>query len=182
VAVFIVLLRAINVGGTGKIAMNDLRALCESCGCSNVRTYIQSGNVVLESSLAEEKLSAKLARALEAKMGKPVGVLVRTAAELGRALKKNPFKKAEPNRVAVYFLDEPPLKRVLKEIVIPGREAIELAGREVFVHYPDGQGQSKLKLPFAKTGTARNINTVTKLLEMAEEPGDHRAGSRTSSR
>jgi len=163
------LLRAINVGGTGKLAMNELVALCEAAGLSDVKTYIQSGNVVFNSRLAETAITTKLERALADKIGKPVAVLIRTSAELADVVKRNPFTKAAPNQVLVLFLAEPPPRAALAKIVIPAREEIKLNGREVFIHYPDGMGRSKLKLPFADIGTGRNLNTVRKLAEMTRE-------------
>jgi uncharacterized protein (DUF1697 family) len=167
--VFVALLRAINVGGTGKLAMTDLRELCESTGFANVKTFIQTGNVVFESALSEPKVKSKLEKALAAKMGKPVGALVRTTSELRAIVARNPFKDAPPNQLLVLFMDEAPAKTALDDLKIPGREKVKLSGREVFVHYPDGMGRSKLKIPFAKLGTGRNLNTVTKLTAMAEE-------------
>jgi uncharacterized protein (DUF1697 family) len=168
-ASFVALLRAINVGGTGILSMSELRELCEAAGFRQVRTYIQSGNVVFTSSLAEVKVKAKLERALAAKLGKPVGVLLRSRAELDAVQNENPFSTAPPNRVIVLFLDEAPPKTALAKLNIPGREEVVLRGREIFIHYPDGQGRSKLKLPFAKNGTGRNLNTVAKLAGMARE-------------
>lgn len=168
-ASFVALLRAINVGGTGKLSMADLRTLCETEGFRQVRTYIQSGNVVFTSSLAEAKIQSKLEKALAAKLGKPVGVLLRSGAELAKVLKQNPFKTPPPNRVMVLFLDEAPAKTALNGVVSTGGEELKLQGREIFIHYPEGQGTSKLKLPLFKAGTARNLNTVAKLAEMALE-------------
>ncbi len=164
---FVALLRAVNVGGTGKLPMSELAALCEGCGFSGVATYIQSGNVVFGSALPEKKVKAALESALAKRMGKPVGVAVRTGAELAAVLEANPFKEAAPNRVIVLFLDAPPPRGALDAVKIPGRERLWLRGRELFVHYPDGQGASKLKLPLAREGTGRNLNTVARLAEMA---------------
>lgn len=161
------LLRAINVGGTGKLPMSDLRALCEEAGFTGVKTYIQSGNVVFRSRLGEASVRTKLEKAVAAKLGKPCSVAVRTTAELDAILRRNPFPKAAPNQVLVLFLHEEPPKDALNEVKIPAREELELAGREVFVHFPDGMGASKLKIPFAKTATGRNVNTVKKLAAMA---------------
>jgi uncharacterized protein (DUF1697 family) len=166
---YVALLRAINVGGTGKLSMTELRELCESAGFDCVRTYIQSGNVLFKSVLPEAKVRAKLEKVLTARMGKPYGVLIRTAAELRAVVKRNPFKAAEPHQVLVLFLDEPPAKDALARLPIPGREKVELVGREVFVHYPEGMGRSKLRIPLAKTGTGRNMNSVSKLATMAAE-------------
>ncbi|HWA76988.1 MAG TPA: DUF1697 domain-containing protein [Polyangiaceae bacterium] len=166
---FVALLRAINVGGTGKLSMVDLRRLCEKEGFRDVSTYIQSGNVVFTSALSEAKVKDKLEKALAKKLGKPVGVLLRSGAELSELLKHNPFKTAPTNRVVVLFLEDAPAKGALSSVVSPGREELKLKGRDLFIHYPDGQGKSKLKLPFFKTGTARNLNTVAKLADMAHE-------------
>ena len=162
------LLRAINVGGTGKLAMADLRQLCEDCGFKNVATYIQSGNVVFRSKLSEAGAKQTLERALAKKMGKPFGVLVRTGSDLVRVVGDNPFPSAAPNQLMIVFLDEPPPPDSLKATVIPGREELMLRGRELFIHFPDGMGKSKLKVPFQRIGTMRNLNTATKLAAMAQ--------------
>jgi len=158
-------LRAVNVGGTGKLPMAELRAMCESIGFSNVRTYIASGNVVFDSKLAEAKVKAKLERSLEVYAGKRVGVLVRTGAELAAVLSENPFLDAAPNRTVAIFLDARPAADVLSDV--SGQQAEELAvgKREIYVHYGQGMAHSKLKIPGAIEGTARNMNTVAKLVE-----------------
>jgi uncharacterized protein (DUF1697 family) len=169
VTVFAALLRAVNVGGTGKLPMSVLRQLCEDAGFDGVVTYIQSGNVVFRSRLGEAKVKQLLEKSLLTKMGKPVDVLVRTLAELEALVRRNPFARAAPNQLLVLFLDRAPPKSALAELVIPGREEVKLSGREVFIHFPDGMGRSKLKLPFAKTATGRNLNTVRKLIALAKE-------------
>src|SRR4051812_6603091 len=88
---YVALLRAVNVGGTGKLAMIELRALCEAIGFDAPRTYIQSGNVLFESALPEAKVKATLEKALAKKMGKAPTAIVRTAKELEATLKHNPF-------------------------------------------------------------------------------------------
>jgi uncharacterized protein (DUF1697 family) len=147
--------------------MIELRELCEDAGFESVTTYIQSGNVVLRSKLTAAKVKQKLEAALKKKMGKPVGVFVRTPAELESIVKRNPFKRAASNRLIVLFLDRAAPKNALGRLEIPGREEVKLSGREVFIHYPDGMGRSKLKTPFAETATGRNLNTVKKLLELS---------------
>lgn len=163
------LLRAVNVGGTGKLPMSELRAMCESVGFSNVRTYIASGNVVFESKLSEKSVKAKLERALETYAGRPVGVLVRTGAELAVVLAKNPFSSAAPNRTVAIFLDAPPPADLLDSVSGQQTEEIALGTREIYVHYKDGIAHSKLKIPAAGTGTARNMNTIAKLAEWTAE-------------
>ena len=166
-AVFIVFVRAVNVGGTSKLPMSELQELCKDCGFAKVTTYIQSGNVVLSSGLDRSTVRRKLESALRARMGKPVGVFVRTPAELAAIVERNPFKQAAPNHLLVMFLDRAPQRSVLADIETPGREEVELSGREAFIHFPDGMGRSKLKLPFAKDATGRNLNTVRKLLALS---------------
>jgi uncharacterized protein (DUF1697 family) len=165
---YVALLRAVNVGGTGILPMKELRALCVELGLENVRTYIQSGNVLFDSQLSEPALMRKLEQAIAEKTGRPVGVLVRTAVALRNILDANPFQDAKPAQVGVVFLPKAVPTKVLDGLVIPGREVVRMIGREVFVHYPDGMGRSRLKLPFAADGTTRNLNTVAKLLGMAE--------------
>jgi uncharacterized protein (DUF1697 family) len=164
---YVALLRAVNVGGRGILAMRDLQALCGELGLDNVRTYIQSGNVVFESKRPEAALKRMLEAAITNRLGRPVQVLIRTAAELKAVVEANPFPDAQPEQVGVVFLPKPPRSTILADIVILGGEELETIGREVFVHYPDGMGRSKLKLPFATDGTTRNLNTVGKLLAMA---------------
>jgi uncharacterized protein (DUF1697 family) len=166
---FIALLRAVNVGGTGKLPMTELKGLCETAGFKSVRTYIASGNVVFQSSKTEAQVKAALEKALTAYAGKPVAVLVRTAAEMAAVAANNPFQELPGNLTHAFFLDGAPPAETLKHITGQNREELRLGTREVYVYFPDGAGQSKLKIPAAKTGTARNMNTVAKLAEMAAE-------------
>jgi uncharacterized protein (DUF1697 family) len=165
---YICLLRAVNVGGTGKLPMADLRAMCETAGFVDVQTYIASGNVVLRSSSTAGKVQAALAAALREYAGKPVGVMVRTPDEMARVLARNPFPDAAPNRVMAIFLDEAPPPGALSSISGRKGEQLALGEREIYVHYGDGMAASRLKIPAAKAGTARNITTVGKLVELAK--------------
>src|SRR5438309_8088237 len=110
---FVALLRAVNVGGTGKLPMSDLKGMCEELGLSAVRTYIASGNVVFTSRKSEAAIKAALEKRLEAHAGRPVGVLVRNAAEMAQVAADNPFPKAAPNRTMAIFLDAAPPKDTL---------------------------------------------------------------------
>lgn len=94
----------------------------------------------------------------------PASVVVRTAAELASVLTANPFPDRAPNRTAVIFLDSPPPADL--EVVAPDGEEVRAGKREVYLHYPRGMGRSKLKLAIGKEGTARKINTVTRLVAM----------------
>ena len=166
---YIALLRAVNVGGTGKLPMADLRALCEDAGFTRVRTYIASGNVLVDSPASAQKVKATLEAALQTYAGKPVGVVVRTGAQMRQVLADNPFADAAPNRTLAIFLDGPPAADALATVRHHTDEEIALGKHEIYVHYGDGMASSKLVIPAAKAGTARNLNTVAKLAEMAGE-------------
>jgi uncharacterized protein (DUF1697 family) len=168
---YIALLRAVNVGGTGKLPMTELKAMCEDAGFADVKTFIASGNVVFKSALAEAAVKTLLEARLLAYAGKPVGVLVRSAAEMAAVLAANPYPDAPANRVAAIFLDAPPPPAALAAAVGQHRELMALGQREIYVHYVDGMGDSKLRIPAAKAGTARNMNTVARLAAMAGTAG-----------
>jgi uncharacterized protein (DUF1697 family) len=164
---FIALLRAVNVGGTGKLPMAELKAICSDAGFVRVQTYIASGNVVFASEDAKTKVKSELEKRLEASAGKPIGVLLRTGSEMHAVLKANPFPMGAPNHTYVLFLDKPPPGDASDKVVGINDEKIRLGKREIYVHYPSGMGRSKLKIPAAKSGTARNTNTVAALADMA---------------
>ncbi len=164
---YVALLRAVNVGGTGKLPMADLRRLCAEAGFTEIETYIASGNVVFTSSTGEAAVKVQLERALRAYAKKPVGVAIRTAAEMAGVLRANPFKREKPNYTYAIFLDGKPPRDALATMTGQSDEIVKLGTREIFVAYPNGMGRSKLKIPAAKTGTARNMNTVAALVAMA---------------
>jgi uncharacterized protein (DUF1697 family) len=164
---YVALLRAVNVGGTGKLPMADLKKLCVEAGFAEVETYIASGNVVFDSPAKADAVKAKLEKALHAYAKKPVGVIVRSAAELAAILKQNPFAKEKPNYTYVIFLDGKPPRDALDKATGRSNEKMQLGKQEIYVAYSDGMGRSKLKIPAAKTGTARNLNTVAALAKMA---------------
>jgi uncharacterized protein (DUF1697 family) len=164
---YVALLRGVNVGGTGKLPMAEVRAMCLDAGFTRVETYIASGNVVFESKSAASKVKAELEARVVAYARKPIGVVLRTAAEMAAVLKVNPFPKAEPKFNYAIFLDQRPPHDALDHAVGQTDEEMRLGDREIFVHYPSGMGRSKLRIPAAKAGTARNMNTVAKLAEMA---------------
>ena len=164
---YIALIRAVNVGGTGKLPMAELRALCATLGYGRVETYIASGNVVFDSELAAERVQAQLEHRLRAHTGKDVGVFLRTAAQMRSTLTKNPFADKDPQRTYAFFLHDALAAGALAGVRGRVDEDIGLAGREIYVHYPSGMGQSKLQIPAAKLGTARNLNTVAKLVELS---------------
>lgn len=178
---FIALLRAVNVGGTGKLAMADLRALLTDLGYRNVQTYIQSGNAVFDANGKAEKVAKDLAAALEKHTGAPVGVIVRTHEDLSRVIAENPFAAEAADdgaRVHACFLAGPApvsAKAGLEGIVAKNparRDRFHLAGDTLYLHLPDGAGESKfsgkpLDRALGVMATARNWNTVLKLHAMS---------------
>ncbi len=165
---FVALLRAVNVGGTGKLAMRDLAALGRDAGLGDVRTYIASGNMVFTSAASEPELKAAIEARLLAHLGKPVGVLLRDAAEMAQVVAANPFPGAPGNQIAAIFLDGVASQDMLEAATgrAPG-ETLRLGAREIYVQYGAGMGATKLRIPAAAHGTARNMNTVSHLAEMA---------------
>ena len=183
-SVMIALLRGVNVGGRNMVKMETLRALCTSLGCSDVQTYVQSGNVVLRvpgkagSAKTLAAFATRMEDAIEAEFGFRVPVVLRTAEDLRAVVKACPFpeeSKAEPGKVQVTFLYAAPSATQLDAVramkISP--EVMWVGTRELITYFPMGMGQSKLRWgPIDKalgtSGTSRNWNSVLKLLEMAE--------------
>lgn len=167
---FVALLRAVNVGGTSKLPMQELKGIAEQLGFDNPRTYIASGNLIFASPKSEDAVRALLEKRLERHMGKPVPVMVRTASEMADVVAANPFTDAPGRRVLVTFLREPPPEDALEQARRLDGERLALGKREIYVDYCGTLlGRSKLVIPAGATGTARNMNTVAKLAELAKE-------------
>jgi uncharacterized protein (DUF1697 family) len=179
---YIALLRAVNVGGTGKLPMADFRKLLENLGFRNVQTYIQSGNAVFDASGSASKVSQAIADGLEKLMGAPASVIVRTHDELDRIIAANPFAAeaaADGARVHVVFLAAPApssaaagLDRIVTQYPAR-RDRYHLSGNTMYLHLPEGAADSKFSgKPLDRalggvSGTARNWNTVLKLHSMS---------------
>lgn len=175
---FVALLRAVNLGPHNKISMSDLKSLAGKLGLENPRTLLQSGNLVFEakgkSSAHEKTLEAALIE--QAKLETPV--LVRSLPEWKALLEENPFPKeanSDPGHLVVMPLKAKPDKAALTVLraAIVGRERAELVGRDLFLVYPDGIGESKLTIKLIEkklgvTGTGRNWNTAQKILAALE--------------
>jgi uncharacterized protein (DUF1697 family) len=179
-AVIISMLRGVNVGGHNKIKMDVLRGLYESLGLRDVQTYVQSGNVVFrakERNLAT--LGNKIENAIERSFGFRPVVVLRTPAELRDVIARNPFAKRsgiEPGKLLVTFLASHPAAETLEQVlkIKADPEEIHVDGREVYIYFPNGMGRPKLswvtvEKKLKTSGTGRNWNSVTKLLEMAEK-------------
>jgi uncharacterized protein (DUF1697 family) len=178
----IVLLRGINLGSRKRVAMPSLRGLLSGAGFADVRTYVQSGNVVLSSDLRPERLARECERLIAERFGFEVEVFVRTRDELADVVGRNPLGRVakNPKRYQVSFLSGEPDPEAVRSVaalrVEPERFIV--IGREAYAWHPDGIGRSKLWAALAAarlgvTGTARNWSTVTSLLAMADE---HRVG------
>ena len=174
----IALLRGINLGPNRRVAMADLRALCEDLGYEDVRTYVQSGNVVFTTAAEPSVVERELSSEIGVRLGVETDVVVRTRDELADVVKRNPIPEGadKPKRFQVSFLSGEPDAAFVRELeeqdFAPERFAV--SGREIYAWHPDGMQRSKLARALGDkrlgvTATARNWNTVTKLLDMADE-------------
>ena len=177
---WIAILRGINVSGARKLPMKELKELFETLTCTNVRTYIQSGNVVFESvKLDVGTFGKKVEAAIKKRYDYDVPVIVRSLEELRKAVAANPYLKLkgiEHDKLHVTFLADAPKKPEVEKIVGTtfGNDSFELLGREVYLHCPDGYGNSKLNNAFFESklkvsATTRNWRTVNELVRIGEE-------------
>ena len=165
---YVGLIRAVNVGGR-KLLMSDLKAVAEELGLCNARTYIASGNLLFSSSEDETVVKAQLEERLAEHMGCKVDVLIRSGEEMAEVARANPFAEEPGNKVIAIFLDHAPPENAVATVKNKTDERIATGKREIYVHYPRGMGQSKLRIPAAASGTGRNMNSVAKLAELATE-------------
>jgi uncharacterized protein (DUF1697 family) len=163
---YVAMVRAVNVSGTGMLPKDELKAMGDACGFEDCRTFINSGNLLFTTDLAEETARERLAARISAHLGKPAKVYVRSASEMAQAANKNPFTDDRPSRVMAHFIDESPTKAMLDEARDVQGERLALGPRLIYVSYGEGIGKSKLKLPALKQGTARNMNSVARMAEL----------------
>ena len=169
--VYVALLRGVNLVGKSTLKMADLKRIADDLNLENARTYIASGNLVFTSDEPEEKLRLYLEKELQAHMSKLVRVMLRTANEMAAVVRANPFTDQPGNRVQAFFMNQPPPADLLATVRNQtDDERIATGPREVFVAYGEkGIGKSRLRIPAAESGTARNMNTVARLAELARE-------------
>jgi uncharacterized protein (DUF1697 family) len=176
VARHIVLLRGINLGARNRIAMGELREALEDAGFKDVRTYLQSGNEVLESTAKPESVARKCERVIAKRFGLEIAVVARTRADLARIVKRNPLGKVarEPKRYQVSFLSAKLAAKVVRELeaAAADSEQVVVIGREVYAWHPKTIARSRLWTKLAGKGlgvtaTSRNWTTVEALLELA---------------
>jgi uncharacterized protein (DUF1697 family) len=177
VARLIVLLRGINIGPRNRIAMPELREALEDAGYENIRTYLQSGNVVLTSTSGAKKVASDCERLIADRFGLEIAVVARTRAELAKVVERDPLARVakDPKRYQVSFLASKPAAKVVRELedLAADDEQVVGIGREIYAWHPAGVARSKLWAKLAGknlgvTATARNWTTVTKLLELAD--------------
>ena len=179
-AVIICMLRGVNLGAHNRIKMEALRALCESLKLRDAQTYVQSGNLLFRTGEKDAaKLQKRIADAIEKKFGFRCDVITRTTAELKEAIARNPFGKRrgiEPNKLLVTFLAEDPGQEAREKVraLHTDPEEVRIDGREMYIYYPNGMARPKvsgatLERILKVSGTGRNWNSVTKMLEMAEK-------------
>ena len=172
----IALLRGINVSGKNKIRMAELKSLFEDLGCTSVATYLQSGNVVYDSTkpVTAQDIQAAISNQLELN----VPVITISADELAQIIQNNPFLKkgAEPAHCYVTFLWETPTPKSVTDCAVPNNETgrFSIADNTIYVHCPDGYGRTKIHTVFfeKKLGllaTTRNLKTVNALLELSKQ-------------
>ena len=174
---YVVLLRGINVGGRNALSMKKLVVLLEDLGCRNVKTYIQSGNVILQSSKSATHLAERIGHEIERCHGFKPYMLLLQISELEAAIAANPFPEAEadPKGLHFGFLDTVPSDPHLKKIetLKTKSERFRLINKVFYLHAPDGVGRSKLAANSERllgvSMTDRNWRTVSKLRDMAEE-------------
>jgi uncharacterized protein (DUF1697 family) len=174
----VVLLRGVNIGPRNRVSMPELRALLEDAGYGDVRTYLQSGNVVVSSGSTADKVADDCARLIAGRLGLELGVVGRTRDELAAIVERDPLGEVadEPKRYQVTFLRSELAPDVVArlEAAASGDERLVAAGRELFAWHPSGVGRSKLATLLAGKGlgvtaTSRNWTTVTSLLALADE-------------
>jgi uncharacterized protein (DUF1697 family) len=169
VTAYVALIRAVNVGGTGKLPKEALKAIGEDCSFDNVRTFINSGNLLFTSNWAESKVKKRVEDRLAEVLGKAVPVHVRSAAEMAEAAAGNPFADRPGNRVVALFIDEEADQPMIDSATGITGERLALGPRLIYISYGDGMADSKLKLPAMRDGTARNMNSVAKMAGLLAE-------------
>jgi uncharacterized protein (DUF1697 family) len=163
---FVALVRAVNVSGTGKLPKEELKAMGEACGFRQVRTFINSGNLLFASDLGESAVKQRIEERLAGHFSKPTPVYIRNVAEMAEILASNPFTDDKPSRTFAYFIDKQPVQAMLDEARDINGERLALGPRVIYISFGDGIGKTRLKLPAVKKGTARNMNSVAKIADL----------------
>jgi len=180
VITYLAFMRAVNVAGHAVVKMEALRGAFAAAGCRNVRTYIQSGNVIFESAAGEQAVLRKLRGELRTLLGQEPGIFLRTLEEIAELVERNPFQPFQSERSVKFYvalLAEAPGVQPKFPMLLPkeGLEAFGMSGRDVFVvSRPNDKGfygfpNNFIEKGFRTTATSRNWNTITKIVKFAQE-------------
>ncbi|MGI8458225.1 MAG: DUF1697 domain-containing protein [Propionibacteriaceae bacterium] len=172
---YVALLRGVNLGGRNKVAMPKLRELAERLGYTDVRTYINSGNLIFTSTGSDQAIAQALADGIEADFGIRIDVAVRTRAQLAQAVEGNPYPDGDPKQTTIAFLMGAVSANAKDQVATLATEVeqVRFAGDEIYVDYGGGLAKSKLAVGFSKvvgvSATVRNIRTCQQLLELMDD-------------
>jgi uncharacterized protein (DUF1697 family) len=175
VATFVAFLRGVNLGPAKKISMAELRSMAEDLGYDDVATYINSGNLIVRTGKKAATVERELSRAIGERFGHEVDVAVRSEAELKELLAKNPYPDGDPSQVTVAFMVKAPGAQAKERVaaVATDHEPVTFTGKDVYVNYTKGLGQSKLAQRFSDivgvSSTIRNVRTIAKIIELCEK-------------
>ena len=175
--VYVAFLRGVNLGPTNKISMPELREMATELGYTDVASYINSGNLIFASPKQRGALEPEISAAIGRRFGARIDVAVRTPAQLRKIVDQNPYPDGSPSQVTVAFLTKPAPAEAKQKVaeIATDAEPFRFAGSEVYVHYTNGLGRSKLAEKFSSvigvSATVRNLNTVTKVLALCERAG-----------
>ena len=171
-ATYVAFLRGVNLGPNNKISMPALRTMAEDLGYTDVATFINSGNLIVNSTKKAATVEHEICKAIEDTFGRSIDVTIRTPAQLKNVLAENPYPDGNPSQVTVAFLTKAPAKDAKDRVaaVAKNHEPFVFAGQEVYVNYSQGIGKSKLAEKFSDiigvSSTVRNIRTVERVLEL----------------
>ena len=172
---YVAFLRGINLGPRNKIAMPALRELATGLGYTEVATYINSGNLIFDSTKKPATLEQEIAAAIKDSFGFRIDVAVRTPTQLKKILADNPYPDGNPSQVTVAFLTKAAPATAQEKVAAMATEAepFTFAGQDVYVHYSNGLGTSKLAERFSAiigvSSTVRNLNTVSKIVALCDK-------------
>jgi uncharacterized protein (DUF1697 family) len=173
---YVVLLRAVMPSGRNKVPMAQLREVLSADGFHKVRTYIRSGNAIVETTLPARQVADRVHDLVQKEIGPDLAMVVRTGAQLRKVLDGNPFHDQDPARVYfVLFAARPPAAKVTQLLAEDfGHDEVAIVGDTAYLHLPQGYGANKLSNAFLEkrlgvAGTMRNTNTLRRLVQMCEE-------------
>jgi len=172
VATYVAFLRGINLGPNNKISMSELRAMAQDLGYTDVASYINSGNLIINTPKKAATVEQEISKAIKNTFGHKIDVTVRTPAQLKKILSENPYPDGNPSQVTVAFLTQAPPRDAKDKVAAIAKdyEPFTFAGQQIYVNYSQGLGRSKLAEKFSAiigvSSTVRNVRTVEKVLAL----------------